>query len=273
MKGTFFFFLFWLQHLSTSSPVRHDVDVYSNEVERFDFNGKPTDCLKTHSQDWEELVVRRAFRFDKKWNGTYVEIGALDGESFSNTALLATCQGWTGLLVEGSAENFAQLKVKVPQQGRPNVTAYNGAVCAPPRENVLFSQGGGPVAGDLNLMADSFKKQFQVAQRGDGVTVPCRPMSYFLSGFPHVDFFSLDVEGAELEVIETIDFTATQIDVFLIEFDGHNLEKNWKIMRVMLNLGYLECKNNRVRMRSHRRSAVPATTSKIFVRSSSGMHC
>mmetsp|Transcript_4880 Transcript_4880/g.5645 ORF Transcript_4880/g.5645 Transcript_4880/m.5645 type:complete len:113 (+) Transcript_4880:238-576(+) len=36
-------------------------------------------------------------------------------------------------------------------------------------------------------------------------------------GKPTINFFSLDVEGAEFVVLDTIDFRAVQIDVFMIE--------------------------------------------------------
>ena len=36
-------------------------------------------------------------------------------------------------------------------------------------------------------------------------------------GIKHIDFFSLDVEGSELTVVESIDWTRVKIDVMLIE--------------------------------------------------------
>ena len=58
-----------------------------------------------------------------------------------------------------------------------------------------------------------------------------------LGGYqPHAfDFFS-----AKLTVLETIDFEAVRIDVFVIELDSHDLPKNWKITRLLHNLDYCE---------------------------------
>jgi hypothetical protein len=49
--------------------------------------------------------------------------------------------------------------------------------------------------------------------------VPCRTMNSILSehNVKWIDFFSLDVEGAELLVLQTIDFTKISIGVLLIE--------------------------------------------------------
>ena len=60
-------------------------------------------------------------------------------------------------------------------------------------------------------------------------------MSTYLNALDaaRIDFFSLDVEGAELEVLLTIDFTVVTVDVFLIEIDDfHDSAQNWKARTV-----------------------------------------
>ena len=42
--------------------------------------------------------------------GRYVEIGAFDGITFSNTYALEKCLGWGGDLIEGNPENYALLQ-------------------------------------------------------------------------------------------------------------------------------------------------------------------
>jgi len=41
-------------------------------------------------------------------------------------------------------------------------------------------------------------------------------------GVRHIDFMVLDVEGSELPVLETIDFTRLSVDVFSIEYSDYN---------------------------------------------------
>ena len=43
----------------------------------------------------------------------------------------------------------------------------------------------------------------------------------------HVDFFSLDIEGGEAEVVQTMDLDAITVEVFCIEHNGfsENFEK------------------------------------------------
>ena len=172
-------------------------------------------------------------------NGTYVEIGALDGVRFSNTWRLHKCFGWNGLLVEGNPRNYERLIVNRNTGDK----CVHSAVCAPPQTKLQFTIASGPVSGALNEMSDSFKSQWHPSKDEPTITVACRPMSKIMAmvGITHVDFFSLDVEGAELTVLETIDFIRTTINVFLVELDRHDPVKNWKIIRHMHNLGYTKC--------------------------------
>jgi Methyltransferase FkbM domain len=54
------------------------------------------------------------------------------------------------------------------------------------------------------------------------VKANCFPLNTMLDaiGVGRVDMFSLDVEGAELQVLETIDFDRVSIGLFIIEHNG-----------------------------------------------------
>ena len=189
-------------------------------------------------QGEEDAMINHFFKDMEK--GVYVEIGALDGMTYTNTLKLHTCLHWTGVLIEGLIKNYELLLTNV-QKNRPDVETHHGAVCAPPTKFVNFQSGKSPaVGGDALEMADTFKRAW-IKPNAESNQVPCLPMSAYLKNHKVINFFSLDVEGAELTAIETIDFKATHIDVMMIEFDGHNLPRNYKIRQVMFNLNYVEC--------------------------------
>lgn len=50
----------------------------------------------------------------------------------------------------------------------------------------------------------------------------------------HVDFFSLDVEGAELFILQSIDWTRIDVDIFVIEVQ----ERREEIYEFMTSQGY-----------------------------------
>ncbi len=66
-------------------------------------------------------------------------------------------------------------------------------------------------------------------------------MDVLLNGYEHIDFFSLDVEGAEFTVVKTIDFKKTSIDTFCIELDGHDAQKDERVVKLLKQNGYNQC--------------------------------
>ncbi len=197
--------------------------------------------VKSQSQHDEENTIFQTFFPNKTTSGVYVEIGALDGFTFSNTLRLHNCYNWNGVLVEGLKSNYDNLLKNVPKYRAKNVEIYYGAVCPPPSTEVTFLTAKHPATGgDAAEMTSSFKK-YWIPDESVSTKVPCHPMSFYLKKQKHVDFFSLDVEGSELTALETIDFNEIHVDVFAIELDINNLHKNYKIRQYMFNIGYEEC--------------------------------
>lgn len=196
-------------------------------------------CQPSRSQSGEERIVNDCF-FNNKRNGTFVELGALDGVQLSNTLMLDTCLGWRGVLVEGSHANFQNLQRNVRRLRRHVSTNY-GAVCAGNKTSVKFTTGRGPTGGDVSQMSESFVKRWHGAGIARTVTVPCKPMSAYVQNLRHIDFFSLDIEGAELEALVSLNFSAITVDIFMIELDDHNEERNRRVRSLLAGEGYTEC--------------------------------
>ncbi len=70
--------------------------------------------------------------------------------------------------------------------------------------------------------------------------VPCFPLESILLAInrSHVDYFSLDVEGFELEVLKSIPFGRIQIDTLSVEYihGGHRANKTYR--QFMEDKGY-----------------------------------
>jgi hypothetical protein len=83
---------------------------------------------------------------------------------------------------------------------------------------------GGTVAGNPSLMSEHFLQKFGVFNRpNETEAVPCEPLSGLIAsaGMRHINIFTLDVEGAELEVLHTLDWGQVTFDVLMVEVDGH----------------------------------------------------
>jgi hypothetical protein len=88
-------------------------------------------------------------------------------------------------------------------------------------------------------MPPSYRKEHHGAadQMPKGtIEITCLPLASVLQmfGLTYIDFFSPDVEGAELKVLQTLDFSAVHINVIVVEQDGHNPEKDEAVRALLL---------------------------------------
>lgn len=94
----------------------------------------------------------------------------------------------------------------------------------------------------MQVMSEKFKEQWHSGLDKESLPmIPCMPLSSMLAKFSvsHIGFWSLDVEGAELQVLQTFDFDAVTINVVCIEADGHDPVKDKAVKDVMLEHGYI----------------------------------
>ena len=70
------------------------------------------------------------------------------------------------------------------------------------------------------------------------------PLQYMLDrfGVHDIDFLSVDVQGAELEVLKSIDFGRTRISVILAAMDGRHQEKDGQVIKLLHHQGFTEVK-------------------------------
>lgn len=146
-------------------------------------------------------------------NGFYIEAGANDGLLQSNTLDLES-NGWEGILIEPSPDNAK--KCSDIRRG----TTINAAL-------VSFDYKDSFIEGDFNLNSPSSKvssipeyiTDFQNEIFESTIKVPARTVDSIINEFNinKIDFFSLDVEGYELEVLKGMDFDKIRPKYFLIE--------------------------------------------------------
>jgi len=158
---------------------------------------------------------------NNKQKGFFVDIGAHDGVFISNTHMLEKYLGWNGICIEADPNRFDSLchnrsSINVPLA----VRNYKG-FC-------YFIKEGpdGHVVANIN--------------KGD---IPCDTLHNILveHGAPcHIDYISLDIEGLEVEVLESFPFIKWDVNLWTIE---HNLFQDGpankeKIFEIMSANGY-----------------------------------
>jgi Methyltransferase FkbM domain len=216
----------------------------------FSFKSKVERCPKKELSDLVG-VLKSQFEEDVyllRWfngicNGTYLEMGALDGVTFSNTYGLNAAFGWKGLLIELDPGMHQELV-----KNRPNelTTPVHAAVCHKPRTLHHCCKGvsNPPVHGIWEFSAESFRDMWWPGMSlANATAVKCRPLQTIIDeSLPaskvFFDIFSLDIEGGEFMALQSIDFSRTGFGVLVIEADVHNEMKNAAMRSILEREGY-----------------------------------
>jgi len=164
------------------------------------------------SQSLDQLLQQRR-------NGFFVECGAYGGENLSDTLFFELKRNWTGLLIEAHPDYFRQvlhtnrqaiaLRACLGVTRRPQLMKYN-----------LAGWGSG---------ISSTYRNYDT--RPDRETdVQCFSLNSIMAaiGVRHIDYFVLDVEGAEIPILKTIDWSRLTIDVLNIEYSELNVKVRLK---------------------------------------------
>lgn len=146
--------------------------------------------------------------FNGKRGGFFVELGAADGFSDSNTFALEKHFGWSGLLIEPNPVNH----VKIKERHRRTATAVPYAV--DPEGGKLEFMVDGQLSSLLVDEADNMtpRRAAKVAryrEQGKVVTVEALPLEGIFDKFgapADIDYFSLDVEGSETRILRNFPF-------------------------------------------------------------------
>lgn len=197
----------------------------------------PRDLEFWKSQDGEDEHAWNHF-FYSVVNGTMLEVGALDGLLISTSHGYERDLGWRSIHIEPSPTNYKNLIAN-----RPKALNINAALCSQ-RQIVHFADQR-ETSGILEFMPQTFIERFyphlagNTKQFNNYPAIACIPMRDLLEAFNirHIDFFVLDVEGAELEVVKSIDFSRVSFGVVAVETDGHNPEKDAEVIRYFTQAG------------------------------------
>lgn len=161
--------------------------------------------------------------------GTFIEAGAYDGLTQSNTALLEFCFSWGGLLVEPIPELAARCRVN-----RPASQVEQAALVPPeyPDDSIemtfcnrssIVSGGRGSADADAAWLETCRKIPDQRAVEPYEVAVPARTLSAIIEkhGISHIDFMSLDLEGYEGPALRGLDLARHRPTLLLVEISNN----------------------------------------------------
>lgn len=189
-----------------------------------------------------------------KWkkNGFFIEAGANDGIRQSNTYYFEKVLRWNGLLVEPIPSQAEKCR-----KNRSNSQVVNAALVRHdyPSETVRIEMADlMSVVNDGNIEPELVEshvargREVQHLEQQDSIEIKAITLTKLLNDLKvtHVDFFSLDVEGYETEVLRGIDFSTITFDYIFVETRIENEEEidsmlkqaNMKMTHQWLNPSY-----------------------------------
>lgn len=192
---------------------------------------KISEMIGYHNASYQSLnsIDEKLKKYINFRDGFFVEAGANDGISQSNTYYLGRRRGWRGILIEPVPMLYGLCK-----KFRPDARVFNCALGSinGNEADLIYSDLMTVTIGSRSNRSEEIAHVQQNALRTlrEGayqIRVPMRTLSSVLDemGITSVDFFSLDVEGFEVSVLQGIDFNRFYFRYILVEtsnFDDVN---------------------------------------------------
>jgi FkbM family methyltransferase len=189
---------------------------------------------KSKSQYRQDLFVLSHLNFKRE--GFFVEFGATDGVDLSNTYLLEKHFGWNGILAEPAKCWHKSLKTN-----RSAHIDYN-CVWSQSDSEISFIESG--VLSTINCYsgADSFEKERARGRRYRVKTISLNDLLEKYSAPRYIDYLSVDTEGSEFHILNSLDFGRYNISVITCE---HNYTSTRdKIFSLLTRNGYVRIYQN-----------------------------
>jgi FkbM family methyltransferase len=176
--------------------------------------------------------------YPKKTGGYFIEVGAYDGLSMSNTHMLENRFSWHGVCVECNPLWFSKLKIN-----RPNCINLEYAVYNEDDKILDFihdDEGGCSGFVETNSHDHILKKEI--------IKVTTQKLTTILDAVDapkFIEFLSLDTEGSEYEILNSHDFDKYIFGYICVEHN--NIEINRQKIRLLLeSKGYVFYRQNNV---------------------------
>lgn len=196
-------------------------------------HAQPHNHLQFYSQYKQDKFVYETFFRDTR-NGTFVDIGANDGETLSNTLFFEEQLGWNGICIEPLPHIFEKLK------NRRRCLCIQGCIADHDgTEEFLMIKGYAEMlSGIIRHYDPHHRARIEAESHGNyqKVKVNTYNLNTLLNhyGFKHIDYLSIDTEGGELGILQSIDFTTYSISVIDVE----NNYNDSRIKEFLASKGY-----------------------------------
>lgn len=180
---------------------------------------------RSKSQIGQDLLA--ALHSNFKTGGYFVEFGATDGMTLSNTYMLEKELGWTGILAEPARMWHTSLEAARSSE------ICKKAVWAQSGQTLLFHEDA--ELSTLNGF-ESLKHETRSGKTYEVETISLNDLLLEYSAPSYIDFLSVDTEGSEYEVLSNFDWNGRSFGLICVE---HNFTENrGQIFDLLTRQGY-----------------------------------
>lgn len=159
--------------------------------------------------------------------GYFVEFGATDGKSLSNTYLLEKKYEWHGILAEPAKGWHSKLRKN------RSCNIVDSCIWVETGQKMEFSEAQkGEFSTLSNFLTSELHAKKRINARSYVVeTITLNDLLSELNAPSEIDYLSIDTEGSEYEILKSFDFTKYQINLVTVE---HNYSQNREAIRDLL---------------------------------------
>lgn len=182
--------------------------------------------LKSYSQEGEDMVMRSFFEGKKNYKGFYVDVGAHHPYRYSNT-LFFYQKGWRGINIEptpGAIKSFNTF--------RKRDTNLNIGI-SDKKDKLTFYCFNEPALNGFSKEhseeIDKSSKPYHIIKEVPVETYPLADvLDQYLPAGQKIDFLTIDVEGLDLMVLNSNNWTKYKPSYILVEdrIDFDNLAES-----------------------------------------------
>lgn len=192
------------------------------------------------AQDREDVWIYENWFYGMR-NGTILESGALNGLLYSTSFMFETMSSWLAIHVEADPKNYHDLKLN-----RPNAINIHAALCKKAQLLHFTNSPNKGINGFVEFMNPSFIAAWHPQLHANPKLINslhpilCVPLPQLLSeiGVHKIDLWVLDVEGAELSVLESMDFKKVKVSTIVMECDKGSVETDKAKQEILTNNGF-----------------------------------
>jgi FkbM family methyltransferase len=175
---------------------------------------------ESYSQEGEDLILERLF--ENQDTGFYVDVGAHHPRRFSNTFLFYK-RGWRGINIEPNPDALKLFN----RHRKKDINVECGVADTDGKLSYFMFNEPALNSFDRSLSEQRQDSRYRIV---DTKTIAVRKLSAILEEFmptgTPIDFMSIDVEGYDLQVLQSNDWTRFRPACVLVESSGFDLEKH-----------------------------------------------